>query len=61
MYGFYDESVRKYGNANVWKYFTEVFDYLPLTSLVEGKIFCLHGGLSPSLDTLDSIRQLDRV
>ncbi|EGR27270.1 protein phosphatase 2a catalytic subunit, putative [Ichthyophthirius multifiliis] len=61
VYGFYDESVRKYGNANVWKYFTEVFDYLPLTSLVEGKIFCLHGGLSPSLDTLDSIRQLDRV
>jgi serine/threonine-protein phosphatase 2A catalytic subunit len=37
VYGFYDESVRKYGNANVWKYFTEVFDYLPLTALVENK------------------------
>lgn len=56
VYGFYDESIRKYGNANVWKFFTEVFDYLPLTALVEGKIFSLHGGLSPSLDTLDSIR-----
>jgi len=56
VYGFYDESVRKYGNANVWKYFTEVFDYLPLTALVENKIFSLHGGLSPSLDTLDNIR-----
>ncbi|KAL4503892.1 hypothetical protein ABPG72_022522 [Tetrahymena utriculariae] len=61
VYGFYDESVRKYGNANVWKYFTEVFDYLPLSALVEGKIFSLHGGLSPSLDTLDNVRQLDRV
>jgi len=60
-YGFYDECLRKYGNANVWKHFTELFDYLPLTAVVEGQIFCLHGGLSPSIDTLDQIRQLDRV
>ena len=60
-YGFYDECLRKYGNANVWKLFTEFFDYLPLTSVVEGQIFCLHGGLSPSIDTLDQIKQLDRV
>jgi len=52
--------VRKYGNSNVWRYFTELFDYLPLSALVEGKIFALHGGLSPSLDTLDSIRAFER-
>ncbi|KAF6017533.1 PPP2CA [Bugula neritina] len=40
VYGFYDECLRKYGNAN---------------------IFCLHGGLSPSIDTLDHIRALDRI
>ena len=61
MYGFYDECLRKYGNANVWKYFTDLFDYLPLTALVDGQIFCLHGGLSPSIDTLDHIRALDRL
>lgn len=55
-YGFYDECLRKYGNANVWKLFTDLFDYLPLTALVENQIFCLHGGLSPSIDTLDSVR-----
>ncbi|KAG5001767.1 hypothetical protein JHK87_022839 [Glycine soja] len=60
-YGFYDECLRKYGNANVWKYFTDLFDYLPLTALIESQIFCLHGGLSPSLDTLDNIRALDRI
>lgn len=60
VYGFYDECQRKYGNANVWKYFTELFDLLPLTAIVEGEIFCLHGGLSPSLETLDQIRNLDR-
>ncbi|KAI6649763.1 Serine/threonine-protein phosphatase 2A catalytic subunit beta isoform [Oopsacas minuta] len=61
VYGFYDECLRKYGNPNVWKYFTDLFDYLPLTALVEGQIFCLHGGLSPSIDTLDHIRSLDRI
>lgn len=61
VYGFYDECLRKYGNANVWKYFTDLFDYLPLTALIENQIFCLHGGLSPSIDTLDNIRSLDRI
>ncbi|KAJ3259310.1 serine threonine-protein phosphatase [Boothiomyces macroporosus] len=60
VYGFYDECLRKYGSANVWKYFTDVFDCLPLTALVENEIICMHGGLSPSLDTLDHIRSLDR-
>ncbi|KAL4481155.1 hypothetical protein ABPG72_015110 [Tetrahymena utriculariae] len=61
VYGFYDECLRKYGNANVWKYFTDLFDYLPLTALVENSIFGLHGGLSPNIQTLDEIRQIDRV
>merc|ERR1719447_1175753 len=61
VYGFYDECLRKYGNANVWKYYTDLFDYFPLTSVVENQIFCLHGGLSPQIDTLDHIMGLDRV
>ncbi|CAG8962180.1 hypothetical protein HYFRA_00005229 [Hymenoscyphus fraxineus] len=61
VYGFYDECLRKYGNANVWKYFTDLFDYLPLTALIDNQIFCLHGGLSPSIDTLDNIKALDRI
>ena len=60
VYGFYDECVKKYGNTLVWKYFTDLFDFLPLAALVENKFFCLHGGLSPDVATLDEIRQLNR-
>ena len=60
VYGFYDETIRKYGNANPWKYCTEVFDYLGIGAVVEGKIFCIHGGLSPEIKTLDQIRLIDR-
>jgi serine/threonine-protein phosphatase 2A catalytic subunit len=39
VYGFYDEVLRKYGNPNVWKYFTDLFDYLPLTALIEDQVY----------------------
>ena len=93
VYGFYEECVRKYGNANSWKYCVEVFDYLNLAAVVDGKVrvytpcrrcssvrqlcrrdaslisplcanallccrsqvFCVHGGLSPVLRTMDQI------
>jgi len=61
VYGFYDECLRLYGNAKVWKAFTDLFDYLPLSALVEKQIFCLHGGLSPSIDSLKNIMDQDRV
>lgn len=60
VYGFYDECMKKYGSNYVWKCLTDLFDYLPLAAIVENKIFCLHGGLSPDLATLDEIRQLNR-
>lgn len=61
VYGFYDECLRKYGLAQVWKLFTDLFDYLPITALVDNKVFCLHGGLLPMIETIDQVRELNRV
>ena len=45
---------------NVWRYCTNIFDYLALAAIIDNKIFCVHGGLSPSINTLDEIRSIDR-
>ncbi len=59
-YGFYTECSRKYGNANVWHYFTDMFDFLTLSVVINDKIFCVHGGLSPSIHSVDQIKIIDR-
>lgn len=59
VYGFYDECKRR-TNIKTWKTFIDTFNCLPIASIVAGKIFCVHGGLSPSLSHMDDIRLIAR-
>jgi serine/threonine-protein phosphatase 4 catalytic subunit len=59
-YGFYDECTRKYGDSSVWQLFNKVFDLLPLCAVIGERIFCVHGGISPIITSLDQIQNSDR-
>lgn len=59
IYGFYDECKRKF-SVRVWKMFTDCFNCLPVAALVDEKILCMHGGLSPNLNNLNQIRLIPR-
>lgn len=60
VYGFYDECNRKYGNASVWRHCVQCFDTFCIGAIIDGRVFCVHGGLSPDVRTIDQIRAIDR-
>ncbi|XP_022937536.1 serine/threonine-protein phosphatase PP1-like [Cucurbita moschata] len=59
IYGFYDECKRRF-NVRLWKIFTDCFNCMPVAGLIDDKILCMHGGISPDLKSLDQITQLPR-
>ena len=59
IYGFLDECKRRY-NLKLWKEFINLFNYFPVAALVENKILCMHGGLSPELKSVQQISRLTR-
>lgn len=59
IYGFYDECKRRY-SIKLWKVFSDVFNCLPASALIDEKILCMHGGLSPELQSLQQITNLER-
>ncbi|KAI7997450.1 Serine/threonine-protein phosphatase PP1 [Camellia lanceoleosa] len=59
IYGFYDECKRRF-SVRIWRIFTDCFNCLPVAAVIDDKILCMHGGLSPEIDSLDQIRAIER-
>ena len=59
IYGFYDECRKRY-NVKLWKNFTDMFNWLPIAALIDDKIFCVHGGLSPDLENIEQLYDIIR-
>ena len=59
IYGFFDECKRRY-SITLCKLFCDFFNSLPVVALVDDKILCMHGGLSPDLHNLDQLRKIVR-
>jgi len=59
IYGFYDECKTRF-SLKIWKLFNDCFSCLPLGAIIEDKILCIHGGLSPDLKSLEQISRIVR-
>jgi serine/threonine-protein phosphatase PP1 catalytic subunit len=59
MYGFFDECKRDY-STRVWEKFNEMFEWLPITAMIDNRILCVHGGIGPDLHSLDQLRSIKR-
>ncbi|KAJ7662632.1 serine/threonine-protein phosphatase PP1 [Mycena polygramma] len=59
IYGFYDECKRRY-NIKIWRAFIDCFNCFPIAAIIDDKIFAMHGGLSPDLQSMDQIRRIMR-
>ncbi|CEP16900.1 hypothetical protein [Parasitella parasitica] len=59
VYGFYDECKRRM-NVKIWRHFVDVFNTMPIAAVVGRRIFCVHGGLSPSMQSMEQIKRIHR-
>jgi hypothetical protein len=59
IYGFYDECRRRF-SVKMWKQFCNTFNCLPCCAVIDDKIICMHGGLSPELSHMEQIANIAR-
>lgn len=60
LYGFFDECKRRY-NVKLWKSFVDAFNCMPVAAIVDGRIFCAHGGISPELCVPGSLAAIEAL
>ncbi|KAH9410834.1 calcineurin-like phosphoesterase [Ordospora pajunii] len=61
VYGFYDEVIEKYGSSRVWRIINEVFCLMNVGCLVDGRVLCVHGGISPKITSINQMKRIDRM
>lgn len=58
-YGFYAECQELY-SVSLWKSFNQMFDWMPVTAIIDSRILCVHGGISPDLKSINDLRKIQR-
>ncbi|GAA30389.1 Serine/threonine-protein phosphatase PP1 isozyme 7 [Clonorchis sinensis] len=52
MYGLLDHCLKRF-TRRLWSDINTVFQYLPIAAILDDRVFCIHGGLSPVLEFLN--------
>jgi hypothetical protein len=59
MYLAHELGKRRY-NIKLWKLFIDCFNCLPVAALIDDRILCMHGGLSPELESIEQIKKIEK-
>ncbi|KAL9934803.1 hypothetical protein V8E36_006578 [Tilletia maclaganii] len=59
-HGYVSRAGKRRFNIKLWKTFTDCFNCLPIAAIIDEKIFTMHGGLSPDLQSMEQIRRVMR-
>lgn len=59
FYGFSQECAKKH-SKKLWRTVNNVFDCLPIAAIINDTIFCVHGGISPKIKSMDDIESFTR-
>ena len=59
-YGFQKACSEFENGEDLWMRFNVVFTWLPFAAVVDGQAFCLHGGISQCMKSIEDIEDLER-
>lgn len=59
VYDFYDECKARY-SVRLWEHFIHMMNCMPVAAIIDEKVMCMSGGLSPDLISMDQIRRIMR-
>lgn len=60
-YGFKEQILGMFGSTAIYEKFQILFSHLPIAAVVNDTTFCVHGGLSPLLNSVKELDHLDRT
>jgi serine/threonine-protein phosphatase PP1 catalytic subunit len=60
QYGFLDECAHAFPDSPIWAKFNDCFAWMPIAARIDGRIFCVHGGIARGLRDVDQLKTILR-
>lgn len=56
IYGFKHQILTVFDSLVPWEKANSAFDAMPLAAVIDDRIFCVHGGITPTIETINELR-----